>query len=461
MTHVSERPGVAVAAIDEADHGQPGSPPGHAARADQADHADHAAPDAHSAAAHAAGAAPHTAVQLALQVGWTMAVLYRPAPRLSQNAADSRPQLMSVHELPAGERREVELSRLRHLLALLASLPECSTAGLPACAGGLGKGPDPFDSQLAEANLKILTALASTSPELELAYGLGRSLRDTANPPMPPAVPGADQEVDLAALAKALEDQLDRGRVSRLQDWLATLSTQFPQHAAAVVSTSLGRWSELAQLTMTQNTQLRRSLILDGPVGNKNESRNHFAGEMAARLLTQADLWLLLLVGARSTSGLLTPESYVTAAEASIRRSARIARTFLQHYWAVLLLVVAAVAGAVYLALHYLGGAAKVWTSIAAVAGTLGISAKSITTAMSRMAADAERPLFGLAQEDAMAWAITTMPQVSLVSSGVRRLRRAGVTPTPRIRAGWLASLGSALSRLRPSRSAQPPDPAS
>jgi hypothetical protein len=86
-------------------------------------------------------------------------------------------------------------------------------------------------------------------------------------------------------------------------------------------------------------------------------------------------------------------------------------------------------AGILYLAVTYLGGAAKVWTSIAAIAGSLGVSARAIASALGRMAAEAERPVFGLEDEDAMAWAITTMPPVNLTARGVQQLRRAGVAP--------------------------------
>jgi hypothetical protein len=49
---------------------------------------------------------------------------------------------------------------------------------------------------------------------------------------------------------------------------------------------------------------------------------------------------------------------------------------------------------------------------------------------MARLAAEAEQPVFAMAEEDAMAWAITTMPAVDLTSRGVRRLRKAGVAPS-------------------------------
>jgi hypothetical protein len=121
----------------------------------------------------------------------------------------------------------------------------------------------------------------------------------------------------------------------------------------------------------------------------------------------------------------------VAAGEAALRRSAAIIRRILQHHWLMLLISAAILGGTLYLALTYLGGAAKVWTAIAAIGGSVGISAKTISSTASRLAAEAERPVFAMAEEDAMAWAITTMPpQLPLTFRGVRRLRRAGIAPS-------------------------------
>ena len=147
-------------------------------------------------------------------------------------------------------------------------------------------------------------------------------------------------------------------------------------------------------------------------------------------LLRQGDLWLMLMTGAYSTSGLLSPEGYVAAGELALGRSATIIRGVLKHYWAALLVGAIALGAILYLAVTYLGGAAKVWTSIAAIAGSLGITVQAVTSATARLAAEAERPVFAAAEEDVMAWAITTMPPVRLDRRSVRQLRQAGIAPT-------------------------------
>lgn len=352
-----------------------------------------------------ADVAPLTAAQLAVHVGWTMAVLYGSIPQIPSDPA----QLPTVHELPELQRKQLELGRLGHLLTILAALPECAGSGLPTDVSGIDPAAPDFKDQLADFNLQLLDAMSAAEPETELAYGLGRSLRDTANPP-------AEGSSRVAAVAR----QLRRGRVSRIQDWLATLAPQFPLHAAAIVSRSMGFWSELAAATISasQKTSLKQ--------GDSEE----FASKMGSYLLPQGDLWLLLLVGTRPTAGLLTPEGYVAAGEAALRRSARIARKVVRHYWAVLAILAVALGAVLYLASAYLGGAAMVWTSIAAIATSMGISAQAIASATGRLAAEAERPVIGLEKEDAMAWAITMMPRADLTVRGVRQLRRAGVAPS-------------------------------
>ena len=196
----------------------------------------------------------------------------------------------------------------------------------------------------------------------------------------------------------ALSKVFDRDRIATLQGWLAELSSDLPPHAdlssglpaqaAAVVAASLGRWSELAAVT-AHTTRARL----------KDRGRTEVAKTMYEYLLRQGDLWLGLLTGARSTSGLLSPDGYVAAGELALRRSAAIIRRILQRYWPALLVGAVALGGILYLAVTYLGGAAKVWTSIAAIAGSLGITARAIASASARLAAEAERPIFAMAEE--------------------------------------------------------------
>jgi hypothetical protein len=350
---------------------------------------------------------PVSAVRLALQAGWTMAVLYG---TLADPPPTSALQLPTVHELPPDERRELELDRLRHLLARLAERPECLGAGLPLRVPALDTPKAAHTQALKDLNLAILKGVASAHPEIELAYELGRSLRDTVNPP--PAGDGPEASAD------GLKSKLAHGRVTKLQEWLATLAPAFPQHTAAAVAASIGRWSNFAAQALGATPDAQ-------PAADTGET----VAAMRKYLMEQGDVWLMLLIGARSPAGLLTPEGYAVAAKAALRRSVKIVWSIIKHYWLVWAVLGAALGGLLYLSIANLGGAAKVWTAIATVAGSLGVSARTITSAASRLAAEAERPVFAMAEEDVMAWAVTTLPVVGLPTADIRRLRKAGVEP--------------------------------
>jgi hypothetical protein len=120
----------------------------------------------------------------------------------------------------------------------------------------------------------------------------------------------------------------------------------------------------------------------------------------------------------------------VAAGEAALDRTARIVRKIATRYWYLLLILAIAVAAALYFAARDVGGAAKVWTQIATVAAALGITAKGIGTAMARLSAGAEKPIYGLEKVDAMAWSVTTIPDdLKLTIRGVSALRQSGITP--------------------------------
>jgi len=360
--------------------------------------------DAQPLTAQADAAARPTAEQLALEAGWTMAVLYgkiEPIPR------GEFPGLPTANELQPAERRKLESDRLGYLLRLLAGMPGFAGSGLPTEVPAPDGNEEAWQQALRGLNLDILCALAAIRRQTQLAYELGRSLRDTANP--------RDQHPPNLTLSRVFA----RDRVATLQGWLAELTSEFPPQTAAVVAASLGRWSDFA--TITAGTSSARL---------KSGGRTKLAETMYKYLLRQGDLWLMLLTGAYSTSGLLSPEGYVAAGELALRRSATIIRGVLKHYWAALLVGAIALGAILYLAVTYLGGAAKVWTSIAAIAGSLGITVQAVTSATARLAAEAERPVFAAAEEDVMAWAITTMPPVRLARRSVRQLREAGIAPT-------------------------------
>jgi hypothetical protein len=218
-----------------------------------------------------------TAAQLALHVGWTMALLYG---KIEPIPTGEVPGLPMANELQPADRRNLESERLDYLLRHLAAMPGFAGSSLPVQVPAPDGDEGAWREALRKLNLDILCALAATRQETQLAYELGRSLRDTANPP------------DRYPPTQALSRVFDRDRIATLQGWLAALSKELPPQAAAVVAGSLGRWSEFA--TITAGTSSARL---------KNGDRASLAETMYRYLLRQGDVWLMLLVVAGSTAG--------------------------------------------------------------------------------------------------------------------------------------------------------------
>ena len=355
-----------------------------------------------------AQAAPTTAVPIALDIGWTVAVLFGFLPAgLNQTAV----RLPTEHELPEEKRIEVECVRLECLLTQLRALVPTNAHLIPPVPAIPRAPKDALRATLSKLNIDLLESLACASRELELAYQLGRSLRDTANPPV------AGDRTN-AAILESLTAQLARPRVSKLQEWLATLDPHLPADTAAIVGASIGRWSDFCTTVFDDSSPGRL---------RANNSKGDVAVGMSGDLLSQGDVWLNLLTGTESPAGLLTPEGYVAAGEAAISRTVRIVKRVVFHYWLALLLLALAVAAILAISAVYLGGAGKVWTQITAIAGALGATAKGIGSSLARISEEAERPIYRLEKLDAMAWSVTTLPKVRVDNRGVRALRRSGI----------------------------------
>jgi hypothetical protein len=350
-------------------------------------------------------------VPLALEAGWTMATLYGVLGRHG-----TRRGLPTINELDEADRTGLEVARLGNLLPKLTSclsdLGTSATLSTDSLEGLSTK--EALREQLLKLNLEILTALAETGQELEIAYQVGRSLRDTSNPP-------ADDPSEGASVLGAMQAELGHERVAKLQGWLSLLAPFLGVVATSVVSISIGRWSSYCSAAL--DTQAPGELKT-----NTDEARGKEALRAHSYLLDQGGVWLNVLLGIQSTEGLLTPEAYVAAGEAALSRSARIVRRVVLHYWFAFALGLVATAVILFMAVHNLKGAGRVWTSIATILGALGVSAKGIGSAIAKLSKDAERPIYKQEQTDAIAWAITVLPpRIKLNHCGVRNLRRAGI----------------------------------
>lgn len=405
------------------------APDGQAAEDGKAKVAAGRPPDAHTGSP--GGPAPDAQVPVAIELGWTVATLYRPPPPAWRPAT----QLPDVDELRPLERVDLELVRLESLLHRLdQALPhaqppfptditeltaswrpdEPEGAQLPALEARLAA----LRAALQTFNVKLLEALACAGGALEVAYGVGASLRGTV---MPAVFTSSGAH---ATPSDALGAAFEPGRIASLQRALRMLAPDLPKDAAAVVSESVGKWSDFygATLDPTRPGRLRDTSQAD-----------NVAAAMFQYLLRQGEVWLALVTGVQTTDGLLSPEAEVGAAQAALSRAWRIITRVVRHYLPAIIVLLAALGGIVYLAQMYLGGAARVWTDIAAIASTLGVTGRGIGQTAGRLAHEGAESLFASEEVDAKAWAVTSLPSVQLTTPGVLALRRSGIAPSGRL----------------------------
>lgn len=338
------------------------------------------------------------AVPLVLDLGWTIAALRNPPAH-----AESSNPWSSVEEPTAQDQTKIQSAVVRalvqrlsafSLLAVEPTLPQVPSEDLGVL------------STLNALDLAFRTTFAAARPELTLSYELGMLLAEVS-------------KVSRSGCSETgpWNRAFDRERVSPIQAKLAILAPHFPDDSAMIVKSSVGRWA--AFLDVWTEKPLRGARPDDA---NAQAPRRY--------LVDQVGVWRNILLGVEATGALLTPEAYVAAGEAALSRTVRIVRRVIRHYWAALAVVALAGAGVVVFASVELGGAAEAWTQIAAIAGALGISAKGVATVVTRLSQAAERPIYRQAELDAMAWAITTLPDIKMGAWRTRKLRQAGIART-------------------------------
>lgn len=370
-------------------------------------------------------------VQTGFDLGWTMAGLTNDATG-NLALADFERLLPSEHELARSPRAQLELVRLGCLLKTMDSAFPPGNEAVPISAlddlkADLKAGEPQWETvkqHLQTLHRYLLDYLVCAGRPILFSYQLGRSLHDTI---LRPAQAHANELQgkprgngrELPQTSAALTGAFERGRIATLQNWLAMLEPHFPDQGASVVNTSLGRWSDWVTAALVEGTP--------GKLKGSSDEKGHVVDQAAKTLLSQGDVWLNILVGTQSLAGLLTPEAEVAAGEEAIRRSARIVRRVAWHYWAAILAVVLTAVGLTWFSGVELGGAGKVWTQIATIGGSLGITAKGIGSRVAKLADAGEKPIYRAASVDALAWAVTTLPQTKLSIRGVHALRRAGI----------------------------------
>jgi hypothetical protein len=346
-----------------------------------------------------AGASPaqQPQAQAAFRAGWLIAQLY--GPILDRSGQDAGDHLPSVSGLSREQRVELSMRELDDALATAAAgIDYQADLGQVRAVRRSGTWHEAFKSAIAKLHELLLTELTVKDASLGRAYGLGRSLSDTAWLP-----------TDLASLGQ----QLNPYRVAELDGWLSDLSALLGQDPVTAVRGSLRTWSDWVASPLVGRRKL-------------NWSRDGRGTELALR--RQGAVWHDLLSGQRDPASLLTAEAYVEAADIAVHRVGVLARRVLLHFWYAVAFVLAVAGGLVYVSVAYAAGTGKIWGIFLAAIGGSGALIQGVRRGLSQVAQRAGAPLWQVEKADALQVGATRLP----IGATTGHLRRRVTLPQNR-----------------------------
>ena len=338
----------------------------------------------------------------AFGLGWQMAQLYGP---LQQPRAESPlDHLPSIAEYDTRARMDLGLDEVRSLLRR-ACLDDVERHGaVDAC-----RTEDPVGRRYALRRLhfRALDTLECEDPSQAASYELGRALSDLC------WMPDSDHQLkEGTRRVDVLFDQFRRDRLAILQGWLEQMSTLAPQ-TAPIVSRSVQNWSDW----------------LDANAKKLKSDWAAHESTVVAALRNQSTAWYQLLSSERTEPVHPPMGAWIHAGEAIVRSTRALFVRVVSWFWPVIVVILAATGGLLYLALNDAEGTARVWTSILTIAAGLGAAGFSIRSGATRLSGGLEQTVWQAAELEARAWAVTWLPTIHQGWLSRYRLRQAGVDP--------------------------------
>jgi hypothetical protein len=345
-------------------------------------------------------------------LGWLMAQLFGPlrpqsspaapatvpglAPAGAASPAAAPAHLPAVAELSTDEQTDLAVRQLGILLQDCA--PELTSSdGQDVQDAWQKRQYAAFDAAVQDLHHKILRQL--TGDEQRLAgYQVGTALNDLC---WLPGQSGPD----------VFLEEFSRPQLATLQAWLAKASATLPPLSAATVSRSLQNWQDW--------TDINASRLVGGWVGDRPV--------VAAALQTQGQAWHALLASQTDISGQTSVDAWVEAGESILRSTRMLGLRILRRFWPVVVVILAATGGLLYVVSANAKGTQAVWASLVTVAGAFGLSGASLRAAAKRAFSGLEQDLTRAAEMDARAWSVTWLPTLPQGLMQRHELRSRGV----------------------------------
>jgi hypothetical protein len=211
-----------------------------------------------------------------------------------------------------------------------------------------------------------------------------------------------------------LVQQFERQRLAILRSWMTQAGPALPGQSAAVAARSLQNWQDWLDVNISR--------LEDESNWTSNKRK------VVQALGNQERAWRALLTSPPAPGGSQpSVDAWIHTGESVLRTARTLVRKVLLHFWPVVVLVLAATGGLLYLAISNLQGASKFWASFVTVAGAFGVSGTALRTAGQSAAQGVEQEVWNAATLEARAWEVTWLPTLTPSLRDRYRLYRRGV----------------------------------
>jgi hypothetical protein len=328
-------------------------------------------------------------VQRAFRLGWHFAQMYHEPHRTDTGAGPASnqlpPHLPSLSRLTDHERATLLMQEITNDVTCLDNaMPEDlkipdvleSVVALEVVMKG-NINTEGKRLQILQTYTRLRVDLGAADPHLGTALDLGRILADTVLLPSKP---------------DEYSREFRKFRLANVYGWLEDLHTYFPKYAADTVRGSLEIWHGW----VLQNAD---------SISGEDHRRIRLA------LTRQGEKWRRILSGEILAEDLLGAEDYRAAAMYFLGKLRGLIWDFVKRFWPVGLPIVLVTAGIIAAIVTWApGGAASVVAVIAAAAGTLGVSWKTVSATLGKVASNAEQPLWNAEVQESIVMAATLLP---------------------------------------------------
>ena len=270
---------------------------------------------------------------------------------------------------------------------------------------------------VAELNQAILDEFADDAERLN-AYQLGLALSDLTWLPRL-AEPG--QAISEANKPSVLSGLFSRPQMAAVKTLLNGAGSQLPPSAAAIVGGSLDNWADWLDVHMADIT------------ATGADAWSSKAGLVLDALRVQGWVWRSVLIADPEVSMAPSMGAWVQAGSSIARATRMMASAVLRRFWPLVVVLLAALGGLLYLVIANLSGISQVWASLVTVFVLVGGGGVGLGSGVSQSFGGVGYEIWAAAKLDASVWTATWLP--ALTASAIQRtkLDRLGVA-APQIR---------------------------